>query len=259
MKRYVLPILILSVLLTSCEKINIPIGYPTTYKKLSGADLLQKQTSFRSRNQFLKTTLNDFGFCDIDDDLLSGQTPPYNGDITESQAIAVVNDFVSRNLVETGINDPQDLSFRSKSKDISFAGSVLWHFRSVNQKIDTIEVLFSEILIHLENAQVSLCYGNWYPEINVPNVFNFNQSKAKTVLIGKVVSHYSIGGEEYKFTISKTNLDKSQFHLKIVPRESDDKIELHICWQIYIPDVSYKLYVDVMSGEIVRQEPTIIS
>lgn len=259
MKRSAIIFPILSALLFGCEKINIPAGYPTTYNKISGSSLTLKQTEYKNRNQYLQTSLNNFGFCDIENDLLNAQTPPYIGDISESQAIEVIKDFVSLNTAETGVNNPQELNFRSKSKNISYSGAIAWHFRSVNQKIDTIEVMYSEILFHLENAKVTLCYGNWYPEIYIPNGFNFNQSKANSLLIGKVVSHYSIGGEEYKFTISSSNLDKSQIHLKIVPTEYDNRIELNICWQIYVPDINYKLYVDVMSGEIVREEPTIIS
>jgi hypothetical protein len=253
--RLIIPVFLF--LLVACEKVNIPNGYPTTYSKIN--NLSQKQANYISRNPYIESSLNDFGFCDIIGDLLNRSTPPSIGDVSESEATAGVSDFVSNNASETGIYDPQLLAFRSKTKQISYSGSVLWHFRSLNQKIDTIEVLFTDMLFHLENGKMTSCYGNWYPEIYIPSEFNFYQSKAKNVLIGKVVSHYSIGGEEYKFTISKNNLDNCSFHLKILPKKIDDIIELHVCWEIYVPDVDYILYVDVMSGDIVGQEPTIIS
>ncbi|HPR84568.1 MAG TPA: hypothetical protein PLG33_00875, partial [Prolixibacteraceae bacterium] len=47
--------------------------------------------------------------------------------------------------------------------------------------------------------------------------------------------------------------------LKIYPIKSDDKIQLFVTWKIYVPDVFYILYVDVMTGETIAAEPTIIS
>jgi hypothetical protein len=116
------------------------------------------------------------------------------------------------------------------------------------------------ILIHLTNGIVTSCYGNWFPEIFIPTEFNVNQTKAKADLNGKVVSHYTFGGTEYSVTISKTDIDKSTIGLKVIPIETDDKIELRVCWQIHIPGpVYYIIYVDVMTEAIIGQEPTIIS
>jgi len=114
-------------------------------------------------------------------------------------------------------------------------------------------------LFHLENGKVTSCYGNWYPEVFIPSEFNYNQSKAELTLIGKTVSHYTIAGKEYTYTISENNLRNSVCHLKILSKEYEDKIEMRVCWQINVPDVFYILYVDVISGDIVGQAPTIIS
>lgn len=259
MKKSLFLLIVFSIFLNSCEKINIPFGYPTSYGKISSPTLSEKQKNYINRNPYLETTLNDFGFCDIEGELLDRTVPPFAGSISEVQALVRVNDFVLKNASETGINNPQQLTFRSKTNQTSHDGYDLWHFRSMNQKIDTVEVLYSEILFHLVNGEVRSCHGNWYPEVYIPAEFNFNESKAKNVLIGRVVSHYSIGGEEYKFTISKKNLENCTFHLKVLPKEYEDRIDLYVCWQIYVPDVNYKLYVDVMSGDIVDQEPTVIS
>ena len=47
--------------------------------------------------------------------------------------------------------------------------------------------------------------------------------------------------------------------VKIYPVKSDDKIQLFVTWKIYIPDVYYIIYIDVMTGEVIASEPTIIS
>jgi hypothetical protein len=252
-------IMFFSALLISCEKNNIPSEYPTTYNKLPETDLIQRQTKYINRNQYIETSLNDFGFCDINGDLLETETPPYFGEISESEAIDIIRDFISENTSETGVNSPDKLGFYSSSNDTGYNGSILWHFKSENQTIDTIEVMYSMILFHLVNGKVSLCYGNWYPDIYIPSEFIFNQSKAKSVLIGHVVSYYSIGGEESTYTITSNDLENINFHLKILPKVYEDKVELRVCWQIYVPDANYILYVDVITGEIISQEPTIIS
>ena len=156
--------------------------------------------------------------------------------------------------------NPADLAFVDISTSTGFGGSVGWHFKTANQKVDTIEVLNSMIFIHLTNGVVSSCYGNWFPEIFIPSKFNFNQTKAKESLEGKNVSHYNFGGQEYTVQISKTELDQSKIRLKILPVENVDRIELRVCWQVNIPGpVYYIIYVDVMTGAIIGKEPTIIS
>jgi hypothetical protein len=259
MRNELLIFLTIMILLCSCEKTNIPAEYPTTYHKLTESVLDQKQTDYINRNQYIRSSINGFGFCDFSGDPMSTEAPPFIGEISESQATDIILEFVSKNSAETGINDPDELDFYSSSDDKGYDGSDLWHFRSENQIIDTIEVLQSSILFHLVNGKVTSCYGNWYPYIYIPCEFIYNPSKAKLVLIGKVVSHYTIAGKEYTYTVSGNNLEKSICHLKILPKEYEDIIELRVCWQIYVPDVFYILYVDVINGEIVGQAPTIIS
>ncbi len=61
-------------------------------------------------------------------------------------------------------------------------------------------------------------------------------------------------------TISAADLNKSITKLIIIPITLDDRIELHVAWQFYIPGpVDYEIFVDVMSGEILREQSTIIS
>jgi Zn-dependent metalloprotease len=237
-------ILILFVLAVSCEEVveyNIPMNYPTTINKLSSTSLSQLRASYALKNQYVGT-------------------PPLQNIITQSEAIEKVKNFASRNPSETGVQNPNDLTFYKVSTTTGYGGAIGWHFKTANQKVDTIEVLYSMILIHLTNEEVSLCIGNWYPEIFIPSEFNVDQTKAKADLNGKVVSHLTFGGTVYYVTISKTDLSKSTIGLKVLPIENENKIELRVCWQIDIPGpVYYKFYVDVMTGKIIRQVPTIVS
>jgi len=251
------------ILAVSCEKdveYYIPKNYPTTFNKLSSSSLSQMRASYALKNPYMTSSINDFGFCDYVGDPLNVGTPPLQNSITQSEATEIVRKFVSNNSSETAVKNPNDLTFYQVSTTTGYGGAIGWHFKTANQKVDTIEVLYSMILIHLTNGVVTSCYGNWFPEIFIPSEFNVSQPKAKADLIGKVVSHYTIAGTEYSVTISNTDLANSAIGLKVLPIENEDKIELQVCWQINIPaPVYYIIYVDVMTGKIIGQEPTIIS
>jgi hypothetical protein len=256
-------IFLILILAVSCEKpldYNIPENYPTTFKKLSSKNLSTMRASYAQKNQYMTTSLNDFGFCDWFGDLLSVGIPPPQNIITQSEATDIVRNFVSNNSTETAVKDPNDLNFYKVRNYTGSDGAIRWHFISSNQKIDTVEVLNTKFLIYLTNNEVSLCVGNWFPDIFIPSEFNISQTKAKADLIGKVVTHHRFEGSPYTVTISEADLVGSITGLKVLPIENDNNIELRVCWQINIPGpVYFKIYVDVMTGKIVGQEPTIIS
>ena len=263
MNKYLSFIIGLSIILISCGKHDIPPDYPTVYNKLTTKNLKQRINSFTNRNQYISSKLNEFGFCGFcvtDDDILIGEIPLYQGTFNKSEAIEIVNNFISNNMAETGVVEPLAMTFSQEPTGIEFDDEIRWVFKTNNQKIDTLEILNSMIILHITNKEVTWCVGNWYPKINVPDEFNISQTKAKSILNRKKVSHYNIAGDEYKVIISNIDLDQSEVNLKVLPTETVDKIELRVCWQINIPaPVFYKMYVDVMTGEIIGEVPTIIS
>jgi Zn-dependent metalloprotease len=256
-----LPIaLLFSIMMWSCEKYDIPKNYPSTYYKISSTTLSQKQSDYKTRNPFICTSLNEFGFCDYSLDQQYEVTPPYVGEISQENAIEIIKEFVINNSNESGIQSPDVLTFLNWNTNNGSNGVFGWNCRTSNQKIDTIEVLNAYVIFHINNGEVIRCRGNWFPEIFIPRKFNISQEKAKNDLIGKEVSHYTFAGVEYFVTISKTDIENSNVDLIIIPEEDEEKIELHLCWQINIPGpVYYNIYVDVMTGSIIGQNPTIIS
>jgi hypothetical protein len=112
----------------------------------------------------------------------------------------------------------------------------------------------------MTNGVLVSCEGNWFPEIYIPDKFNFDESEAKTHLVGQDVTHIDIGGQKYYVTITKPDINNIPGELKIVPIRTDNKIELRVTWMFNIPSPVYcKVYADVMTGEIILQVPTIIS
>jgi hypothetical protein len=82
---------------------------------------------------------------------------------------------------------------------------------------------------------------------------------AKKTLLNKIVTHYGWGGP-WDVTITNEDLQSSTAGFNVLPIEKEDQIELHTAWLIRIPSpVHYNIYVDAMTGEILRQNPTIIA
>jgi hypothetical protein len=259
-------ILLFSALLSGCEKsnynqerANVFGDYPTTYHKLDSAVIKQKRTDYLTKNQYIHNSLNTFGFCDWDGDPVSRGIPPYKGDVSESEAKSIIKEFVLNNGSETGVDNLENLNFSRSNKETGYAGSILWYIRSQNQIVDDIEILNSNIIFTLTNKNLTLCLGNWYPDVYVPNSFNLDQAKAKSILIGQVVTYGSWSGAGSSKTIRENDLNGCNFLLKIIPVDYSDMIELRVCWQIYAPSLSYMFSVDVMTGEIVRKGSTIVN
>jgi hypothetical protein len=226
--------------------------------KLDSTLIIQRRSDYLIKNQYLHSSLNTFGFCDWNGDPLMRGTPPYKGDVSESDAITIIKEFVSKNSSELGISNLEYLDFSKPDKQTGYAGSILWYVRSQNQKVDNIEILNSSILFVLTNKCLTTCLGNWYPEVYIPSSFNLDQVKAKSTLIGQEVSFGSWSGIGTSKTITENDLNGCTFVLKIMPLNYLDKIELRVCWKIDASSLHYIFYVDVMTGETVMKGSTIV-
>lgn len=253
-------LLIFAIFFAGCETIDIDPDYPTTFKRLPFPTLEQLRTEFAQNNIYLKSSLSDFGFCSRFDYDVSPEIPPVLDSMTENEAIDLVRTFVSHNPSATGVKSLSDFQIEKIwSRSAYYDGSIPWMVRSSNQMVDTIEVLNTQIHFNIKNRELVNVGSNWYPDIYIPENFVFNQEQAKSKLVGKKVSHYTISGDRYYLTISAADLNSSVVKLAILPVTTDEIIELRVTWQIWITSVSYIICVDVMNGEILREEPTMIS
>lgn len=251
-------------LLTGCEKDNYqhlhtdPL-YPTIIRELNSGDLEKLRNEFLTKNIFMWTSLNKFGFCDYGDDVLNAPDPPFDTTLSKSEAIIIAKKFLLENSKFTGISDTSEIQFAKISTNNSwYDGSKGWVFNAGLQNIDTIEVL-TYLSVHIRNRKVFYCIGNWYPDIYIPEKIQLTLNEAKKILLNKVVTHYGWGGP-WNVTITNEDLQNSTAEFYVLPIEKEDQIELHTAWLIKIPSpVHYNIYVDAMTGEILREAPTIIS
>ena len=265
MKNLILIFILLACSLLSCHKDNFPYpqdsNYPTVISELNSSALIKLKDSYAQQNKYMMSSLNKFGFCNNEEINNSAELPPVLSLPTQSEALAIVNDFVSTNSDVTGVKNPADLKFSNINTDSGYLnGATYWYFRTTNQSIDTLEVMNSQILFNIKSHELVYCIGNWYPKVYIPAKFNVNADQAKSSLLNKIVGHSTIAGVPYSATITSASLGASTTRLVVLPVITDTKIELRVTWQINIPaPVNYLMYVDVMTGELIGQEETIIS
>jgi len=225
--------------------------YPATIYCLPEGTLLQMRNDFAQRNPNVYSTLNQFGFCA--NGYGGGYSPPDG--FTEEEAIAVVKEFVARNPEYTGVNSPDDLQFRS-----TYSPSGIWYIWSENQAINNIEVTNTAISFRVQSKQLVFCAGNHFIDVYVPKIFNFSLEQAKSQLLGKEIIHLGWGGPYSAGIVTENHLQQSTAKLIIIPLTTDTKIEIRVAWQIYLDSpLHYIFEIDVMTGEIIRERPTIIS
>ncbi len=252
-----------SFLFTNCDlEQNSPYindDYPTTYSKLDMNMLNNLQSQFTIDNPNLNSSLNAFGFFGFSDFNPSGIWPSKLPNLSKDSAYQVVKSFITLNSKYAGIKNPSEINFISLDSSKVSDGSISWHFVISSQIYKGLEVNSTGLTIMLINGKVTWCIGNWFPQINIPIVDKFDSISAKNQLLNQIVTHYSIGGELSSFKITESNLKSAQSKKMIYPLQQNDKIELHVVWNIYVPDVFYVLLVDVITGQIVGSYPTIIS
>jgi len=238
-------------------KINDPM-YPTTIYRLSEEKILQMRSDFAQRNPDVNvlTTINQFGFCAFGD---AGGVNTQPGGFTEQEALAAAKEFVAHNPDYTGVSDPNNLKFRNISSTTNNNNTVFWHFITENQVVNDIEVYNTEIVFHTQNNKLVSCYGNNFPEIYVPENFNFDIERAKLQLLGREVIISGWGGPMNLGKVKAKDLQGSAADLKIVPQISEEKTELRVTWKISVNTMPYVFYVDVMTGEIIAEGATIIA
>jgi len=246
----------------SCSNPNEPNDiedpmYPTTIYCLSEEILLKKRNDFAHRNPDIATSLNQFGFCASVNVLYGG--PTKSGNFTEEEAIAAVKQFVDINPEYTGISNSNDLKFRGAVSSTSgYNDALFWYLGTENQIIKGIEVAYSGIMFHTKDRSLIWCNGNHFPDVYIPKKFNFNIERTKSQLLGKEIIHYGWTTYSAGF-VTPERLQQSITKLIIIPVTTDEKIELRVCWQIYLEaPLHYIFEIDVMTGEIISEAPTIV-
>jgi len=264
MKNCMVIFLILIMVLFSCEKstylVNSDPNYPTIIKIVNAERLTLLRSDFAQHNIYVGSSLNAFGYCDYAEIPVIVPDPPVDTTVTRSDLINIVQEFLLKNSSCTGVSETDNPEIIKVIERNNFRdGNKHWYMVISAQKIDSIDVLSTLLYVTIKGREVISCMGNWFPGIYVPKEFNVNEVLAKRFLIDRTVTHIGMSGNPIDIKITSESLQKSTGSLVAVPIENEDQIEIHLAWKIWVDPVSFILYVDVMTGEVIRQEPTLIS
>ena len=168
-------------LLVSCERDSLYVDpdYPSTYFEVPTSVLSTMKTSLSSNYPYLKTSVNQFGFCYWPNDYIDTNPPTIPNLLNEVAANQSARNFISGQPSETGIKNLDDLVI---AKTYPLSGGIHWVVVTSNQKTNNIELLYTEVVIRITNGALVSCAGNWYPDVYIPDKLNFNESGAKTTL-----------------------------------------------------------------------------
>ncbi len=251
----------ITLMLTGCDENTILLtkqSYPATYNQLDVSKIQELGLRLTASNPYLFQTVNKYGFIG-DSRNVFPSFPPAITSLSKQDARKVVENFISENSDILGVKYTDDVNFIRIDSSIIYDGTLKWMFQTGNQVFSNLEVYNTGIRFHVTNGKVTWCIGNWYPQIVVPSKFGIGERAIKSMLQGRVVTHYNFAGQPYTLTISNSAAENAEFSTLIYPVQTEEKIEVRVVWKVHVPDVYFRFFIDVMSGEILAETPTIIS
>jgi hypothetical protein len=238
--------------------------YPTAIERLNSIDYQNKLTAYKSKNPYLQSDLNQFGFSDVTDNYTELPAPPNNRFITRQEAYAIVRSFIDLNKQETGIADTTQLRFSGFRQITAAEGHIITFLQTQEQPVDSLVVSFTTVAFRLENDQVVECNNNWFPNVYIPKEFFVSRDQAITDLIGEEYSLPTMSGSitgkvvESDLVGATTKTIIRQYP-QSVSSTTSNMVELRIAYKIYLPAIFTIFYSDVMDSKILGSESTIIS
>jgi hypothetical protein len=221
-------------------------------------------TAYKTKNPYLQSDLNLFGFSDITENYTDLPAPPNNRYITRQEAYAIVRNFINLIKLETGITDTTLVEFSGFRQNTAADGFVVTYLQTLEQPVDSLSVSFTTIGFRLENDQVVECNNNWFPSVYTPAEFFISPEEAITNLIGKEYSLPTMTGSVDGNVVESDLVGATVRTLirqypQTVSASTSDMVELRIAYKIHLPAIFTIFYSDVMDGKILGSEPTIIS
>jgi hypothetical protein len=217
------------------------LTYPTTYAPLSSHDLGLLIARFESENPGNCTTLDAYGFTKISSvcNRDAGPVTCSNSD----QLIERAKADVARNHRFTGVLHAEELRVRRYTcRDSLYFPSI--HIRFENQLWDGLEVLGTDMLVHMNDAGVWSMYGHHYPVIFVPTP-GVSSEAAEDSLVGKTLT--TGWPTSYDYIVKEDSFVGDPLRV-VYPYIIENRIELRVTWSINVVN-TWMVYVDTITGE----------
>jgi len=242
------------------------VDYPSQYCILSDENRNQLYNEFDADLK-IYFEVDSFGFLDRNW-VQSPGSDVFLGTLNDEEEVkATTEDFVLHYNKYFGVPDNAHLQVdRLSGSWVSFGNTLpqenesdrnFWMVTFQNQLYNNIEVYNTTIGVYISPKGVYGSYGNWYPEICIPDQIEVTFDEAKSKLVGQTFDYYDwTGPKEHSVTQDDFYSDDAPEQI-IIPHRKGDCIELRLCWKITSKTI-WNFYVDVMCGELILNEQTVI-
>jgi len=135
-----------------------------------------------------------------------------------------------------------------------------WTISFKNQKYKGIEVLNTGIIV-IVHEQVSQILGHHFREISIPQKGLIPKEKLVEILVGKKLE--TMCWTKIEVTITPEMILKNKITQNIIWRKVNNNIEFRVTWNVPLSTsnddkISWNVWVDILSGEILLYSPTFI-
>jgi len=240
---------------SNTEPVVSPLEYPTVLLSIGRTKADSIQNSIRSNDFF--SYIDEYGLFSF-----SGTLGRGNSNITDKNvAIRLAKEALLKYSRYSNVSDTSKLEIDEAS---NYSSSPLhftdWVVIFKNQKYDGIEVLNTRIIVIVQN-QVSQIMGHHYKSISIPKDGTLPKEKLEKIIVGQKLE--TMCWSKIEVTITPEMILKNKIVQNIIWRELNGIIELRVTWNIPISttnddNVSWNVWVDILSGEILTYSPTFI-
>ena len=261
---------------SACQEEPIPKplpenGYPTTYAVLSQSEWNVRNDDFQQINIYDGMTLNEYGF-------VNGTIPlNVNDSITADFVIENVDSILVRYRKFMGISD--DIIFDLENQlfaysifmtsfGLDYIRNYFSHIKTLeaegflNGNFETIPFIFRLNQNRIEDEKflgpsiefelltldnTITIYGNWYPNVIIPEFQIYSEEEAIGIAHRKLLEKTGLNLWEIKhnFSLYKT----------MITIYNNSEIELHECWRVFAQakeDLFCYVFVDTQTGEVIK-------
>ncbi|MDR9415358.1 MAG: hypothetical protein RI564_03665 [Gracilimonas sp.] len=271
---------ILSIAIIGCNLLtaeNPTLDYPTTYPVISLPELEAMNSEYQSANDNrICSTLNEYGFTGFSEILFLDGTNPCdraNRDVVRVEMnepdtlLKAAQKALLKNSEYTGVTDSSALFLKDISpqpgcvncgRPDEYSANIEWRLTFGRQLIDSTEVPGTEIIVFFDALGVNRIWGNWYPNVTIPNFVNYGYAEVQAGMVGWQIDMRPYTGESKIYTIKAEDLTERPTKV-LVPYENvaQERLEIRYCWAVQIDHPNeefdgWTAYIDIEEGILVK-------
>jgi hypothetical protein len=235
-----------------------PKNYPYKIYAKTADEIAVLQSEFDSLNENkICTILNQFGFTD---DANCQEENVEENIVDQQKILSLVKSTLVKNSKFTNVLDTLNLEVRKVYH--ADRSPSLYSIYFEDQVVDGITVEESRILVFFYGNYVYQIRGSWYPKIPIPpKGYGISILGAKNKIIRKKIEYYC--WSPLDFTITWQSIVDEYTIKCIYPIVDDNSIEFRYVYRFSVrrsirSDQDFHIYVDIITGEIIRIEPLFI-